>query len=486
MVCSVVLDTYTPIGLLCFSWLAKAKTLKLILISTSSSLVSAVISQINKAKQSQRLNINFSSSTSTMMFTIDMKSSTAEDQLTEKEEEKESFGVPIVAHESPRFSLDSPENEAAMLQYLDEHGYVLIANVVPSVEEIEHAKDLFWQFTESFTKGHVDRYDVKTWDNDNWFQARLANAGIIGCPEFSHSEFNWYGRCLPKVRQAFEAVWFGSSSSSSSTSRSDSKGDRELIVSYDAGNAYRPWAINPSWTTKSNWWHTDQNSLRRDKPRQGKVCVQGLITYYDADLNNTGGFCCLPKTQHDHEAMCARTVYAHHNLTTDYVKVDPADPLLKSHAPAILPLAKAGDLILWDSRLIHANTPGLLAPRNDPEHPIQPLRPEEWHANIPIEATIRENKRDMLIRLVTYVCMVPKSFASPEALDSKKLGLLQCKAAFHWPQEPVTTTKPYDIEQEANGAYRDLKTCSVEMLKLAGFSEEEIEERRYIKHQTGN
>lgn len=33
---------------------------------------------------------------------------------------------------------------------------------------------------------------------------------------------------------------------------------RDLIVSFDGGNAFRPWKIKPEWSTDGGWWHVDQ------------------------------------------------------------------------------------------------------------------------------------------------------------------------------------------------------------------------------------
>jgi len=46
------------------------------------------------------------------------------------------------------------------LKFLDEHGYVVIKNVL-SAEEISHAKDLCWKFLENGFG--AKRGDVTTW-----------------------------------------------------------------------------------------------------------------------------------------------------------------------------------------------------------------------------------------------------------------------------------------------------------------------------------
>ena len=39
---------------------------------------------------------------------------------------------------------------------------------------------------------------------------------------------------------------------------------------------------NKEYLTTGGWWHVDQNSYKRPH-KQGKVCVQGLINYYDSN-----------------------------------------------------------------------------------------------------------------------------------------------------------------------------------------------------------
>jgi hypothetical protein len=124
------------------------------------------------------------------------------------------------AVEVPRFNLENgPEEVAAMLLYLQENGYAVCASVASPLE-IEAAKESFWTYTHKVSA--VLRTDITTWDDKDWLASPID--GICSSNGFNHSEFAWNTRCLPKVKAAFGAIW-------------DSV---KLIVSFDAGNVFRP------------------------------------------------------------------------------------------------------------------------------------------------------------------------------------------------------------------------------------------------------
>lgn len=53
----------------------------------------------------------------------------------------------------------------------------------------------------------------------------------------------------------------------------------QLITSFDGFCMYRASEYNDSWRTRVGWYHVDQNG----KHLPDKVCVQGLVNFYDAD-----------------------------------------------------------------------------------------------------------------------------------------------------------------------------------------------------------
>merc|ERR1712224_181945 len=73
--------------------------------------------------------------------------------------------------------------------------------------------------------------------------------------------------------------------------------------------------------------------------------------------------------------------------------------------------ARAGDLVLWDSRTIHCNTPGQ-------EEEASPQK----CSNEP-----------ELLRLASYVCMTPASWAADDVLAQRKEAYVKNMCTDHWP-----------------------------------------------------
>jgi hypothetical protein len=182
--------------------------------------------------------------------------------------------------ETPRFHIDAYDEWQASLK---ENGYCVLAGVADA-EAVAQAKTLMWDFLESVPDSQVKRGDPSTWDS-TWLPD--ANNGILGVQGFGQAAFCWHARLLPKVRQAFEVVW-------------DSK---DLIASFDGGNAFRPWANRPEWRTRGGWWHVDQNAFLNDQ--DGFRSVQGLLSFTDA-TQASGGLCVIPGSHKHHTDVCSR------------------------------------------------------------------------------------------------------------------------------------------------------------------------------------
>ena len=100
-------------------------------------------------------------------------------------------------------------------------------------------------------------------------------------------------------------------------------------------------------------------------------------------------------------------------------------------APHPLPFA---DLVLWDSRTVHCNTPALTQAH------FFSLPEEEQRQQAAAQP------RD-LIRLCSYVCMLPRSHATPEELQRKVVMFSnRCKMPFHVPSLPSNTPIPPTVQ----------------------------------------
>lgn len=172
----------------------------------------------------------------------------------------------------------------------------------------------------------------------------------------------------------------------------------DLITSFDGGNIFRPWqteALQDHCTT-SGWMHVDQGRTLR-----GKQCIQGLITLTDVN-EGTGGFCCIPGShQHHDELMDSRVPVSNND---NYVKIPGDFHALQDEQ--VLPRCEAGDMILWDSRTFHCSTSALVLPTTQP---------------------------DQLLRMVSYVCMVPADLANDDVIE-KRVEMYRCNVTgTHWP-----------------------------------------------------
>ena len=109
----------------------------------------------------------------------------------------------------------------------------------------------------------------------------------------------------------------------------------------------------------------------------------------------------------------------------DYVRVPSKYPLLDELSPRLIK-CKAGDLIVWDSRSIHCNSPAFV----DKE---------------------KENPLDLL-RVVTYICMSPASMFVPNMSEYKTLEeFRELREEYvrdgitctHWPLELIDSSTFY-------------------------------------------
>lgn len=197
------------------------------------------------------------------------------------------------------------------------------------------------------------------------------------------------------MKRAFEVIWKTGN----------------LITSFDGGNIFRPHcATSPgkrSTKTMGGWWHVDQGRRKR-----GRHAIQGFVSLTPADAH-TGGLCVVPGSHRGHDELMS---YAAMN-DIDYVAV-PAPALNPALRGAVLIGCEAGDLVLWDSRTIHCNTPALTEAK---------------------DAAAGSNE---LLRAVAYVCMTPKRWASRAVLRDRRVAFAAGIGSTHWPHEfqPIAPT----------------------------------------------
>jgi hypothetical protein len=303
--------------------------------------------------------------------------------------------APVYTH-VPRFAPGSKESTA----YLDEHGYVVIANALNS-EEAKHAVDLTWDYLEQLGTG-IDRNDVSTWDDDRWPTA--VHGGILPGHGIGHSAAQWFIRSVPNVKKTFAAVW----------------GTDDLLVSFDGMALWRPWAFKPEWKTNrgGSWLHIDQHPITRP----GKQCVQGLVNLLPMSPKTGGNV--LIAGSHKKFATIP-DVYPQRlgrvPLGVDHFRFPSDDPMLVG-TPPIMCHMEPGDILLWDSRTIHCSSAAIEAPDATPE----------------------------LMRAVSLICMMPKSLTPPDVLEQRKRAVEGVISTTNWTDKFINADRFPQITSAPN------------------------------------
>ena len=145
--------------------------------------------------------------------------------------------------------------------------------------------------------------------------------------------------------------------------------------------------------------HIDQDPFRK----RGFHCVQGMVPFLDV-TKEIGGLQLVPKSHTEEIQEEIRQDNPNHR--GNFVKVSD-DKYLPG---AVVVEAQAGDLILWDSRLIHGSHagPGMLE---------------------------GGGSAGGLARCTGLVCMSPRAKASKEVLDTRTVGFQSGLGFSHWPHE---------------------------------------------------
>ena len=182
------------------------------------------------------------------------------------------------------------------------------------------------------------------------------------------SEFLWNVRSNQLIRRVFTQIW----------------NDQALLVSFDGCGVFRDWRYKSDWKTSGGWNHVDQNP----KTKPNRRCIQGLVSLTDQS-EQTGGLIVYPQS-HLHFTELVDVC----KNEKDYVKVLDDHPIMRQgQTLGKLVHCRAGDLVLWDSRTIHCNSPA--------------TAPAERSLNQPVE----------LLRIVAYVCMMPVSFIDEDKVE---------------------------------------------------------------------
>eukprot|EP00761_Pharyngomonas_kirbyi_P003690 gb/GECH01003694.1/.p1 GENE.gb/GECH01003694.1/~~gb/GECH01003694.1/.p1 ORF type:complete len:387 (+),score=91.42 gb/GECH01003694.1/:1-1161(+) len=270
------------------------------------------------------------------------------------------------------------EQTQEIKQFFEKYGFVVVDNVLSS-EECDASIDEVWGEVAD-CDGNLKREDPDTWlEESNWSRSLMSRLGIVSnFPVIGPWAFK--NRVNPNVYHVFQLLL----------------NEEKLWTSFDRFGFLRPTQNvggknidKPEWRTSKNWLHWDLNpwrpfigdettnpekddnneeSLHDSHPknrwnRQRFIFennelssppfrrVQGLVSFTDVGEND-GGFLTVPGVLHHTE----RWAHDHQDLKTEgNLCMVPKDNELYQHTQKI-PM-KAGSLVVWDSRQVHANFP---------------------------------------------------------------------------------------------------------------------------------
>jgi hypothetical protein len=123
----------------------------------------------------------------------------------------------------------------------------------------------------------------------------------------------------------------------------------------------------------------------------------------------TGGLMVIPHSHHQFHQL--RSIW---KKSGNNSKI-PVDHSILRNGYGLLIHAEPGDLLLWDSRTIHCNSPSFISP---------PL-------------PLHGNQNGLLLRMVSYICMTPVALATnrDELIEQRWHAFRYRLTTSHWPHE---------------------------------------------------
>lgn len=314
----------------------------------------------------------------------------------------------------------SLEAYTSYLTDLEELGYCVIPEVLSASETKLLYERVWHEFIEKVWP------NCKMDDRSNWKEAFPIHnkMGIFAGPA-GQTQVMWDIRQDPRIIDVFAGIW----------------NTRDLIVSMDGMSFMCPPEIREGYF--ETWPHVDQGVIRRQdgvahnnnasiefvsesSMKTRPYTIQGQFLFEDSS-DGDGGFYCIPKSHHRFsefapqlESVVAQTILNgkdRRKARREFVEEFFCDSTYEmKHITA-----PKGSLILWDSRTIHWN-----------QHPSKD----------------RSYNNDPRVRMVGYLCYVPKARLTDEGRARRKEAFEKGVSTGHNPVSPELKYTKDHIYQE--------------------------------------
>jgi hypothetical protein len=273
--------------------------------------------------------------------------------------------------------------------------------VIPDILTAEECDSFIvdvWAWLESLGTG-ITQQNVSSWAPKHWIQMIH---GIIKEYGIGQQQFMWNLRTHKKVVRVFKKLWGE---------------EEELVCSFDGMSLHRPKELVPSIraVTKredidkpTSWMHLDHTP---DNPHES---VQAFVSLYE----NTAEDGCLLVYDGSHllfnEFFVARKVAAREEgkkkkvAKNNWYQLTPWDHewFATRHCRLVRVAAPKGCMVLWNSKTVHSSAFAL------------------------------EDRVNPVMRMVLYVCMVPRRYVDKKTQTKRLTMVLEGRTSSHSPLFP--------------------------------------------------
>ncbi|KAJ5898945.1 hypothetical protein N7495_003689 [Penicillium taxi] len=295
------------------------------------------------------------------------------------------------------------------------NGFAVIKNAIPEDRAKTYQQKAF-EWLKSFGT-ELDIDNPQTWIKENLpVHTKIntfSNYAVV------HEKFIWDARQEPGVLETFSKLW----------------GTDELLVSFDSLNVTFP--NRKDIPRKGAWQHVDQSPFRK-----GLHCIQGVINLSHSGPED-GGLVVYPGSHKLFDAFFETTDKSTWSKKDAYLFNDEQLACFGIQPEKVC--AEPGDLIVWDSRLIHYGA--------------------------------EPTEKSDVIRTVIYASYTPASFATREALETKNEIFRNWAGTTHWPHDNIVYRKKEALLDDGTVDPRNRSeplekpNITDQLLKLAGVVE---------------
>jgi len=304
------------------------------------------------------------------------------------------------------------------LQELNDVGYTIVPDVLSNVE-VSTAVTGIWEWLTTFMGAKPN--DPQTWLSEHWPYDNGVKGVLKNYRSLSHSQAVWDVRQHPHIQQVFSQIW----------------NNNDLLVSYDGVGIQRPPEITQNWSDPLGytWHHIDQGSHPG-----GFQSVQGFINLIETTEEDG----CLVVYPYSH-LLHAQFHQQFPTFTGNWCMLENQHKQWFQNK-GCLPIrvaAPAGSLVLWDSRVVHANATAVV-----------------------------QRKKPHLFRMVVYVCMTPRILADHKNIAKKRKYFEEGRVTNHVPHcIAVVPRKPNTYGNSKYEAHwqRDDQMWKLPQLTLHGY-----------------